>query len=152
MFFQEFQFWLTKHVVDQRINTRLERSGLLWEAYQHSFDHAYYETWFDSELKRFTGIDVLAEPFDSTQGWSLFRRPKFEVFLMKYEQMQAARPHLEAFLERDIELSVLNSGERKWYAPVYAAFKKDREALEGLACSKWSRLQRTAVHFGYDRA
>jgi hypothetical protein len=51
--------------------------------------------WFDLELRDFTGIDILADNFDSKKGYKIYNKNNFSLFLYRYEGFSS-------FIEKEI--------------------------------------------------
>lgn len=128
MFFQNLAHWLALDDVRHVRDTRVEWNALIADAFERSFNHEYALDWFDRELKRLTGIDVFARPFDGDQAAAVFERGRYQVLLVRYERLQEATAQIADFVGADIELGRINRGERKWYGALYAEFKRDYQA------------------------
>lgn len=152
MFFNDLYYWLSQHVIDNCIDNRDDDRSSLVDAYVETFDHGYYERWFDKELKRFTGIDVLSVNFDTELGYAVFRGKNCSILLLRYESLSVMGPILSDFVGSTVVLSRRNVGARKWYAGLYADFKRDRNWLENLSCSIHSRGGSIAQNFEYTHA
>lgn len=149
MFFQELPFWLTKHIIDFSFNTRSEREDLLMEAYEQTFDHDYYDKWFDREIKRFSGIDIFSYNFDNEKGYLNIKHGKYELLVLKMERLNDLRQVICDFSGVEIDLVHTNSGEEKWYVPLYRDFKNKIATIERLPCNQAVKAGKTARYFGY---
>ena len=49
--------------------------------------HDFGETWFDTEFRAFTGIDVFALPFAPEKGFAVYRLQQFDVLVLKLESL-----------------------------------------------------------------
>ncbi|WP_160154388.1 putative capsular polysaccharide synthesis family protein [Microbulbifer sp. ALW1] len=132
MFFQDLLFWGRDYVDQHRPDTREEGEIFLVEAFHKAFDHFYFDTWFDEEIKRFTGIDVF-EYANSESGHIRIQQGRFDILLLKTEQLNTpqAREAMADFCKSEVKLSGENKGENKWYAEAYTRVKgiiaSDRE-------------------------
>lgn len=83
-------------------------------------------SWFDSELKQFTNIDIWGHQFDKEKGYEIVRGGNIEVFLMKLEAIDRAIPALSKFCNCDfLNIKKDNSAENKWYSMAYKEFRKE---------------------------
>ena len=144
MFFQNLAHWLALDDVRHVRDTRIEWDALLADAFERSFNHEYALDWFDRELKRLTGIDVFARPFDAGQAATVFERGRYRVLLVRYERLREATARIADFVGTgSIDLARVNRGERKWYGALYAEFKRDYQAppelLQRLYDSRYAR-------------
>jgi hypothetical protein len=144
MFFQNLAHWLALDDVRHVRDTRIEWDALIADAFERSFNHAYALDWFDRELKRLTGIDVFARPFDADQATAVFERGRYRVLLVRYERLHHAIAQIADFAGTGhIDLGRVNRGERKWYGALYADFKRDYQAppalLQRLYGSRYAR-------------
>lgn len=143
MFFQNLAHWLALDDVRHVRDTRVEWEALIADAFERSFNHEYALDWFDRELKRLTGIDVFARPFDTDQAAAVFERGRYRVLLVRYERLREATAQIADFVGTGIELGRVNRGERKWYGTLYADFKRDYQAppelLQRLYGSRYAR-------------
>lgn len=72
------------------------------------------EDWFRDEMEPVTGIDVYAEPFPHEAGYARFRRGRFDVLLLRQEDLRAVAPEAlaEFFgLPRPVEILTRNHGD-----------------------------------------
>lgn len=127
MFFQDLPYWLYKYVGDHNSDTRGEGLELLYEAFWNSYDHDYFNSWFDKELSRFIGFDVLNRAFPKEKGFDVFSCGKFEVLIATAEVTgnQSFIDELGHFVGFPVELIDVNRGENKWYGDVYKKFKTE---------------------------
>lgn len=54
--------------------------------------------WFDAEIKRFSGIDVLASDFDPALGYKVFGNRKVRLFVYRMEKLNELGPQIADFL------------------------------------------------------
>lgn len=132
MFFQDLPYWLYSYIGRYGVDTRDEGLDILVDAYWKAFDHKYYDSWFDCELKRFTGIDVFEYPFNFDLGFVTIKNQKFEVFVTRSEDLGkfSVIEGLKEFCDTDISINPTNIGEKKWYSSVYKKFRSEIEINE----------------------
>lgn len=147
MFFQELAFWISDYIERHDSETRFSDIQWLHKVYEVVYCHDYGETWFDKEIKRLSGIDVFAEPFDVQKGYAFFTRGKYNILVLRMEDIGRNVDVISGFVGREIELKRTNEAEKKWYSSVYREFKRsfdpDRECVRVIAEG------RVARHFGY---
>jgi len=128
MFFQALPFWMAEYYSGfgdpARAHTnRAEGIDVLWDCFSKNFNHDYAFEWFDVELRRFTGIDVLSRPRPLESGFTLYQRGKFQVLLMEMDKINTLDAVVGDFIGREINSVASNSGEKKWYRDTYREFK-----------------------------
>lgn len=147
VFFQELPYWLVLYFNKRGLDERQEGVFVLDEAFGQEFNIDYYDSWFDEELKRFTGIDVFEQEFDADQGYALLTRGKYEVLLIQYEKLSEVQEQIESFAGQAIDLTRENVSTNKWYGPILRNFTEEHIAqLPG--CEQLSE-SRTSRYFGY---
>ena len=106
----------------------------------------YTTGWFDRELRAVFGVDVLAEEFDHDAGFSVLRRGRTDVLVVKYESLESAFVRSAgAFLglDRPIPLVRANETEKKPHAAIYAQtlrrFRIPREVCERIYATRLVR-------------
>lgn len=122
MFFQDLPYWIAEYVKIVDRETRYSDVEWLWRVYQSIFNHDYCLTWFDREIKRFSGIDVMGESFDTSSGAQLYVKGAVELLLLKTECLNENKEILENFVGRSLKLNTVNVGEDKWYGSIYKDF------------------------------
>ena len=81
--------------------------------------------WFDDELKRLTGVDIFAHPFDREKGFTEITAGRFNVFVYRLDKLDTLQPELARFLGHpDFRLIKMNESASKRYTDLYRAFKK----------------------------
>lgn len=148
MFFQDLPYWMIKYQEINRYDSREEGLGFLFDTFNEVYDHRYFDSWFDRELKRLTGIDIFTHPFDRERGCQVICQGRYEVMLIKLEKMASLQSEIEAFVGYPFEMRQSNVGEQKWYACLYREFRERytpaNAYLEGLYDT------RTVRHFYSD--
>ena len=82
-------------------------------------------SWFDDELKRLTGVDLFAFPFDRAKGFTEINAGRFRVFVSRLATLAPLHPELSRFLgEPEFRLIKTNDSMSKRYTDLYRAFKK----------------------------
>lgn len=147
VFFQELPYWLVLYFNKRGLDERQEGAFVLDEAFGREFNIDYYDSWFDAELKRFSGIDVFEQEFDTDKGCALLKRGKYEVLLIQYEKLADVQEQIESFAGQKIDLTRENVSTNKWYGPILQGYTEEHiaqlEACEQLLKSRTSRF------FGY---
>lgn len=126
MFFQDLSHWVYNYMGAQGADCRTDDSGFLFDVFESSFDHDYLHSWFDKEIRRLTGIDIYESSF-SSQGFSIYKNGKFEVLLLRAEDLNNNMDIIEKFLGIELKVSSSNLGEKKWYSSLYREFKIQAE-------------------------
>ena len=147
MFFQDLYHWLSYYVTKFRPNVKTEGSQFLSDAYQHVFDHMYFDLWFDKEIRKFCGIDVFEKPFVPGE-FSIFEKGKFQVLLGRLEDLDNNWQNLEVFCGAELLRRDANRGELKWYQKIYSEFKVQ---VDESGVDDFMYDTRTASYFGYQR-
>lgn len=81
--------------------------------------------WFD-HLKRATGLDVYASPFDQEGGWQVYESERGPVLVVRFEDLPSAGPvGLARLLGRPVDLVQRNDTAGKAHADVYRAFRAE---------------------------
>lgn len=143
MFFQDLELWLATHYLATGADKNAYGLDALVDAYVRSFDHDYFETWFDAEFRRLTGIDLLAGP---THGSAVrIQRGRYDILVLRAEDFAGDIDAISAFCGRPIVLGRHNDSSQKWYAPLYAEFA----ALPPTAAEERVLAGRGSRHFGY---
>jgi len=96
------------------------------------FKHIMYvEKWFEIELKKVFGINVLDFPFDTEKGYSIIKKDNVELLILRTENLNSSfKKAIKEFVGiEDIEMINDNVGEDKYYSNVYK-FLKDKFTLK----------------------
>ncbi|MCI8377472.1 MAG: hypothetical protein HFH72_03015 [Lachnospiraceae bacterium] len=94
------------------------RDGYL--KYGHQFD------FFEIELNRYFGIDVMQYPFDTQKGYSVIHQNGIDIFLLQSERMNELESELGEFLGvHQFKIQLQNVGEDKQYQYLYREFKEN---------------------------
>lgn len=81
--------------------------------------------WFDEELKRLTGVDIFAYPFDREKGFAEIAVGRFRIFVYRLDKLDTLQPELSRFLgEPKFRLIKMNESASKRYTDLYRSFKK----------------------------
>jgi len=122
----------------------LSTDGLI-EKFRTSYNQKLPLTWFDDEIRKSTGVDLLSAPFDKERGWSIKEEGRFRFLIYRLdgskEKMQDA---LQDFLGERVHITAnLNEGGQKFYAKAYSQFKKQirftEEEVEAFYESRYSK-------------
>lgn len=148
MFFQDLPFWLAGEAAIRPVDGKSEGIDRLVACYRDTYDHYYFDRWFDDELKRLTGIDIYSVPYD-VHTPTILQKGRFRVFCTRVEDLAAHREQLDRFLGLEVRDVAANVGERKWYA---AAYRQFRETVATMDIEHALLETRTARHFGYSQA
>jgi hypothetical protein len=104
------------------------RTGALLDAYLRedycSCTLGYTLSWFDDELKRFLGVDVYGQPFDTVRGAAEYQRGPFRVLLVRSELGREAKQGAVAewLGVRSISMRRSNVSAAKTYGTAYREF------------------------------
>jgi hypothetical protein len=124
-FFQNFAFWVMDYSGKVVAESRKENPDFIYEVFENDFDHDYPLTWFDKELTKFTGVNILAHPFDKENGYTRIQQGKYDILVLKLENIDKAKNAIEEFAGIKLVLQNSNISEHKWYGPVYKNFKQN---------------------------
>jgi len=108
----------------------------------------YFRTWFASEFKEGTGIDILQHPFDSERGFTLIKEPLADVLVIRYENLRQCFSDAICTLlgiEGPIELPQVNVGQTKPLGDAYA-YVRDHVEISAEACTR-IYANREVTHF-----
>jgi len=126
MFFQNLPHWMYHFSKLDKKDLRLKSDlPLLFEIFEKAFDHNYAFTWYDKEIKRFTGVDIFKYPFDKEKGYCHIQEGKYDILLIKLENLKSSWEVLEDFVGYKLTLQSVNRSSDKWHAPVYENFIKN---------------------------
>jgi hypothetical protein len=97
----------------------------LIEKFLQEFDHDRPMEWFDSEIRGLLGLDVFAEPFSCEDGYRIYRRDRFDLLLIRMEDInRIGASALSSFLDMpEFQLVNRNVGAEKDYADSYRKVK-----------------------------
>lgn len=110
-----------------------------------SNDFLYPHSWFDTEFREFTGIDIYKLPFDNRKGFIIHRSGRFDVLCIKLEQLESCyREAFRLFLNLQVEkLSPANETKDKKshlrYKEVKGSLKLHPAKLSQVYGSPYSR-------------
>ncbi|MEZ8142682.1 capsular biosynthesis protein [Enterovibrio norvegicus FF-33] len=97
----------------------------LTDAFENQMHLDYFTEWFDRELKRRFGVDVLKHISDPTQTHWHIEQNGCDVLLMKCEAINQSADVLATFLDHpEFTLESSNEGSNKWYSALYQRFKE----------------------------
>lgn len=121
---------LDKEYRDQGFRRRIlagADDGLLEEMirfFHETWVHGNALHWFDREIKRVFGVDVLAGEFPHTKGYRIVTASQCDVLVMRLEDLdRCVGPAVKAYL--GVELNPSDRGQhsaRKYYADTYRQF------------------------------
>lgn len=147
MFFQELAYWMVHYINTYNPDMRYAGHEWIYEVYEAAFDHMYFDSWFDKEIKRLTSIDVFEEPFDANKGYALIQRGKYEVLVVRAENIINTLGVISEFAGCPIAMGNVNDGEAKWYACLYKSFDKAR--VKNFRSSTEIKMSKFYRHFSY---
>jgi hypothetical protein len=145
MFFQDMSYWMIRHQELSHYDTREEGFQFLYETFEKSYDHFYFDKWFNEEIKKLSGIDIFNYPFDKKSGYQIIKGKNYEILLLQLERMGDLVDEISDFVGYKIEMKSTNISSNKWYAPVYESFKKNYLPTPYYIDSLYAT--RTAKHF-----
>jgi hypothetical protein len=84
-----------------------------------------FEWWFYHDLRNFTGLDILSQPFDRAHGWQKYRIKNLEIMVLKIELDNHIKDSvISNFLGlKDLQIKIANSATEKQYASLYRTFQ-----------------------------
>ena len=147
MFFQDLYHWLADYVVSAKASAKTEGLELLQACYEEHFNHDYFDSWFNNEIKKLTGVDVFKYPYHPGSP-CIIREKRCEILVIRLEDLAANIDKVEEFLGHNLSHVDTNVGERKWYAPVYKSFVTQTPLFE---VERLLSQSVTSRHFGYSR-
>ena len=118
------------------------------DIYNHlnNSSYEYMMTWFNSEFKLFTGIDIYQYPFDKEKGYIIFSTKEYDVLCMKMEKVNDCfREAYEAFTGLKIERLIKGNitREKDTFKSLHHELVKDykisKSKAEELYSSKYVR-------------
>lgn len=112
--------------------------------YKESYPHSIPLEWFDNELRRGTGVDLLTKPFDVERGWSIYEEGRFRFLTIRLDgPAEAMGDGLEAFLGEPLHIASQNDSRGKFYADIYAKVKDrisfDQEDIQKMYSSRYAK-------------
>jgi hypothetical protein len=149
MFFQELPYWIVDYINRHNPDMRQADFEFLLDVYRFSFDHDYCLNWFDWELKRLTGIDVLSDGFDAEKGFELYEHGKYKVLCLRAESLSSVKDHICDFVGYQYDDFRTNDASNKWYGEVYSKFISNKKVVYSLPESEKVLNSRFAEVFGY---
>jgi len=123
MFFQDFPYWYVDYRSKNRGVSRFSDETMVEDMYESVFPHDYVNSWFDKEIKRLTGIDVYAHPYDRSKGYHVYERGRFKLLLLEMTKVEDNWSVVQNFVGQNVELKTVNVGGNKWYGPIYKIYK-----------------------------
>lgn len=102
------------------------------------------EAWFDEELRYFTGLDVLSEPFDHERGYQIVDGQRHIAFVGRTDKLSSLAQEIGDFVGiNDLVLPRSNDIGSTSKSEVYAAFKREfrasDEMLESLYQNRFTK-------------
>ncbi len=132
MFFQDLPYWLVSYQKDNPHFEKTNTKDYLMKVFEEGFDFSYCENWFDTELKKFSGIDIYKYPFEPNKGFTILNKGKFKVLVVNFEMLKEKPDETELiiseFVNTPCELVSENNSNKKWYSSVYSNFKNEYKA------------------------
>ncbi|MFC6670553.1 putative capsular polysaccharide synthesis family protein [Marinobacterium aestuariivivens] len=125
MFFQDLAHWIYHYCDLGNHDNRFDDSRFLEKVFQDAFDHKYALDWFDTEFRRFTGVDIYATPYNKEQGYMEIRQGKFHILIIDSKRIKENISIIETFSGRKIDIQDSNIADNKWYGLLYKEFKKN---------------------------
>lgn len=115
-FYKAFYDYLVK---DTEYTVKYSYPRINYSKYGYQFD------FFDMELKKYFGIDVMEYPFDTRGGYSIVKQNGVEIFLVQLEKMYELEREMGEFLGiSNFKIQSTNIGDEKEYKYLYQNFKK----------------------------
>ncbi|UTW02471.1 hypothetical protein KDX31_14060 [Amphritea atlantica] len=124
MFFQDLDGYVhqkRKESYSDYISFNTGGVSRLISLYEEVYDFEYGLSWFERELKRYTGIDIYESSF--VNGFVRVENDKFDVLCLRMEKLDELEAVLSDFCNRDIHLIRRNESVDKWYKSIYESFR-----------------------------
>ncbi|MBV7298003.1 putative capsular polysaccharide synthesis family protein [Enterovibrio paralichthyis] len=97
----------------------------LTDAFETQLRLDYFTGWFDREIKRQFGVDVLAHVKDPGQSHWRIEQNGCDILLLKCEAINQSADVLAGFFDMPgFTLSSSNEASNKWYSALYQRFKE----------------------------
>ncbi len=114
--------------------------GMFKTGYKHSIPL----DWFDNEILARTGVDLLLEPFDIAQRWSIVETGRFRFLVIRLDGREAVMQEgLQQFLGEPVFIANQNESRGKFYDTLYRDVKRqirfDLSELKPLYNSKYCK-------------
>ena len=138
MFFQDIDGYINKErssSFDSYVKFNSGGIDAIIDLYFKRYDFLYGENWFDKEIKRFSGIDILNNNFED--DYLLVENKKFKILVLKTNAINKSETIISNFLERQIRIKESNTAESKWYSLVYKEFINKLKACKKERISKY---------------
>lgn len=107
-------------------------------------NNSYIHSWFDEEFNNFLGIDIYQYEFDYERGYSIIETNKFDVLLMRIEDMSKVfQEAIQEFLNIETSIKIVKANERdnQEFSNVYQKLKNKivipRDICEKVYSSKY---------------
>jgi hypothetical protein len=82
-------------------------------------------SWFESEFRVATGVDVFSQPFDVHKRYAIYQGDGVEVLLMRVDLLDDEKEVLlTEFVKKPVTLKRANISTEKWYGELYEQFKR----------------------------
>lgn len=82
--------------------------------------------WFDNNIKRNFGIDILEYDFDKSRGYGIIEEHNIKILILTMEKMNENEDIIREFVDiPDFKLENYNVGEEKEYKWIYEGIKKN---------------------------
>ena len=82
--------------------------------------------WFDEELNKNLGIDILGEKFDREKGYSIIKCENVELLILKLEKLYCLEDVISDFIgKKKFKISSVNLAENKSYRYAYKQFQDE---------------------------
>lgn len=99
-------------------------------------------TWFDKEIKRFSGIDVIGSDFPKDKGFKSYQNGKVRLFVYRIDRLNDLGTQIGAFLHMpDFAVcsanETINSQSAEKYKAFVESYKFDRATAEKIADSAY---------------
>jgi hypothetical protein len=149
LLFQQFHHLLKPMLLDKRAArdltvTELSETKLLELIFFDKINQSYPVQWFDKELNKIFGIDVYSHPFEMEKGYSVIRKGRISVLVLRSENLSDQTDIIREFTgDNAFEPKGDNRGMKKWYGEMYKRFLENfsptEEYLDELYNSRYMR-------------
>lgn len=120
MMFQISHLLLFEYLLGNSRNN-IDSLSLFSNIYNEVFKKGYILEWFDTEIKKYLGVDVFNYTFDKVKGYTIIKQNHVNLLLMKYESLNESV--IGDFVGIDgFKLENNNNSNQKWYSSQYKEF------------------------------
>jgi len=131
-FFQNLNLYTDDHknLMTKKGSVNTEVARKLLEKKFSRFDESkdYVCTWFDSEIKPMTNIDVFRHPFEHEKGYTIIKENNIDLLILKTELLNSTFDEaISRFLDVDFSIGLKNANisEKKSYSDAFRQIQSE---------------------------